>query len=232
MKTDRDSMLDRIRDSLRSAHLPSANDSIPPRTWPAPQLDSAALADSFAREASTLGVNVHRPSSRDEAIETVLTLLREIGANNILAWGDDDLCLPEVGKAIRAAEIRIVDPNVSPDSTIRREQLSQLGGPLAGVTGALAGLADTGTLALLTGPTQSRLASLLPPTHIALLSISHLYPDMASFFVAHPDAARNGSNLVFVTGPSRTGDIELTLTVGVHGPKTIHIILIDAQNNR
>jgi L-lactate dehydrogenase complex protein LldG len=49
---------------------------------------------------------------------------------------------------------------------------------------------------------------------------------MAAFFAAHPDAVRESSNLVLITGPSRTGDIELTLTVGVHGPKTVHVVLV------
>jgi L-lactate dehydrogenase complex protein LldG len=79
----------------------------------------------------------------------------------------------------------------------------------------------------LSGPSRPRLASLLPPVHVALVSKRALYPTMAAFFSAHPNIVREGSNLVFITGPSRTADIEQTLTLGVHGPRQVHVVLVE-----
>jgi L-lactate dehydrogenase complex protein LldG len=75
---------------------------------------------------------------------------------------------------------------------------------------------------------RSRAASLLPETHIALLPSDRLYPTMAAFFAAHSPQALIGqaSNLVFITGPSRTADIEMIITRGVHGPKRLCVVLV------
>jgi L-lactate dehydrogenase complex protein LldF len=91
----------------------------------------------------------------------------------------------------------------------------------AGVTKAVCGLADTGSVLVMDGEGDPLKASLLPEIHIAVLKSSDILPSL-------PDAMRlvkNSSAAVFITGPSRTADIEMTLTIGVHGPKEIHVFL-------
>ena len=105
--------------------------------------------------------------------------------------------------------------------------LTELDDVRVGLTGAVAGLADTGSLVLVSGPGRGRIASLLPPLHIAMLRVSQLHPTYAAFLAAHPQIEDAGSNLVLITGPSRTADIEMTLTRGVHGPGEVHVVLID-----
>jgi L-lactate dehydrogenase complex protein LldG len=78
---------------------------------------------------------------------------------------------------------------------------------------------------LISGPGRGRLASLLPPVHIALLPGQKLYPSLPAFLAANPTATKTGSNLVLITGASRTADIEMTLSIGVHGPGEIHVII-------
>jgi len=223
---DRDSILNAIRQSLTTTHLPEAQATLPPRPASVPGLDSGALADSFAREASALGVVVHRPQTQAQAVETVLKILHESEPDEVLTWSDDDLPLPHLNDFLRAENFDPLDPLVPVDPIARQKKLAELARAEIGVTGALAGLADTGALVVNTSPARSRLASLLPPVHVALLSVRSLYPTMAAFFAAHPDSVREASNLVFITGPSSTGDIEFTLTVGVHGPKTVHGVLV------
>lgn len=93
-----------------------------------------------------------------------------------------------------------------------------------GISSVTAAVAETGTLALASGPGQERVASLLPPVHVALVGASQIVPDLFDLFAQMQPAAMP-SNWVFITGPSKTGDLELKLTTGVHGPGHWHVIV-------
>ncbi len=184
--------------------------------------------DSFVREALAVGSQVYSPTDENQATGLVIGLMRRAGGNEYLGWSEDELLLPHLGEAIGQAGFARLNPGLPQGEApeLRRVRLAALGQARVGVTGTLAGLADTGTLVLSSGPERPRLASLLAPVHIALLSTYSLYPTMADFFSEHPAAVRESSNLVFITGPSRSADIELTLTIGVHGPCELHILLL------
>ncbi len=95
-----------------------------------------------------------------------------------------------------------------------------------GITSASYGLADTGTLVAIAGPTDPRLVSLLPPVHIAVIPASSILAGLEELFLRLPDPAASSSLLVLITGPSRTADIEQILVRGVHGPGEIHVVII------
>lgn len=95
---------------------------------------------------------------------------------------------------------------------------------LVGVTNAICGLADTGSVLIADGEGSPLHASLLPEIHIAVLKSSDI---LSSLSDAMP-LLKNSSAAVFITGPSRTADIEMTLTIGVHGPKEIHVFVDDS----
>jgi len=106
-----------------------------------------------------------------------------------------------------------------------------------GITCADYALADTGTLALISGGEQHRLISLLPPVHVCLLDPRHIFPSLndllAHLHVAYETRGTLPQTLTCITGPSRTGDIEQTITLGVHGPRSLHVILYQlAELNR
>ena len=89
---------------------------------------------------------------------------------------------------------------------------------------ALYGLADTGSVVLAASPVEPRARSLLPEVHISLLREDRILPGLAELFEAlGPDLP---SGLAIVTGPSRSADIEQELTVGVHGPGEVHVVLL------
>jgi L-lactate dehydrogenase complex protein LldG len=97
----------------------------------------------------------------------------------------------------------------------------------ASVTSARAGIADTGTLVLVPGPNEPRTLSLVPPVHVAVLMASRLYASLPAAMQALQPERDMPTNLVLVTGPSKTSDIQQTLAFGAHGPKELVIVLVD-----
>jgi L-lactate dehydrogenase complex protein LldG len=151
--------------------------------------------------------------------------LRQHNAAQVISWQHEALDLAWLGDALPSAGVVLIDAHLPATAEGRKRRLAEIEDVKVGLTGALGGLADTGAIALVSGPGRSRLASLLPPVHIAVLPRAKLYPSLPAFLAANPAAAAQGSNLVLITGPSRTADIELTLTMGVHGPGEIHVII-------
>ncbi len=96
----------------------------------------------------------------------------------------------------------------------------------AGITEAQWGIAETGTLVLASGAERHRLTSLVPPIHIALVPASRIVATMPSVLNQLTGSDGRHQAVTFITGPSRTADIELTLVVGVHGPKELHVIVL------
>jgi L-lactate dehydrogenase complex protein LldG len=97
----------------------------------------------------------------------------------------------------------------------------------AGLSRALYGLADTGSVVLAASPEEPRANSLLPDVHVSLLAEDRILPGLDELFAAVGDDLP--SALAIVTGPSRSADIEQKLVVGVHGPGEVHIVLVPAQ---
>jgi L-lactate dehydrogenase complex protein LldG len=226
---DREKFLARIKENLRHTRLPEAGPGHPGSfQGDGSQTDvpTSELVKDFKRELEALAGNVHILVDIEATAEKILEILRGHQTRRILAWEDPSLALPGISDALTVAGVTIERVGLSADGVARRTELLQIDDVIVGLTGAHGGLADTGAIALISGPGRSRLASLLPPVHIALLSQSKIYPSLSSFLAAHPAAAETGSNLVFIAGPSRSGDIELTLSMGVHGPGEVHVIIL------
>jgi L-lactate dehydrogenase complex protein LldG len=103
----------------------------------------------------------------------------------------------------------------------------------AGITSAQWGIAETGTLVLESEAERHRLVSLVPPVHIAVIEANRIVETMGEVLIKF---AENGledlsRTITFITGPSRTSDIELTLAIGVHGPAVLHVIILDEERH-
>ena len=101
-----------------------------------------------------------------------------------------------------------------------------------GVTGCFCAIAETGTLLLTSSPTTPNAASLLPPTHIAIVPTSRIVQGMEEAWnLVRAELKQLPRACSFISGPSRTADIEQTLVIGAHGPYRVHIILVDEPHD-
>ncbi len=100
---------------------------------------------------------------------------------------------------------------------------------LVGITGCFCAVAETGTLMQLSSPETFSSAALLPETHIAIVPVSRIVGSMEeAFALALKERGELPRATNFISGPSRTGDIEQTIVLGAHGPYRVHVILVDA----
>jgi L-lactate dehydrogenase complex protein LldG len=125
---------------------------------------------------------------------------------------------------------RVFYPELFADDPVLGEQAdAELG--LSGVDDVIA---ETGTLVLMARAGQMRSVSLLPPLHVAVARTSQVIATLADYLLLAQAGGADPQQYLtscvsFVTGPSRTGDIELKLTVGVHGPGELHLVLLDER---
>jgi L-lactate dehydrogenase complex protein LldF len=168
------------------------------------------LVTQFTRELMALGGEVICCTA-GELNESVLTLLKELRVERIQAW--DGSALPAgLLDAVHAAGI---ETSTAYDPGIK-----------VGLTGALAGIAETGTLALMGTPGRPLTASLVPEIHLAIVRQADIKENLAQVLAL--SEIRHAGLAALITGPSRTGDIEMALTIGVHGPGQIHVFCVEA----
>lgn len=206
MSDARAAILGRLEAAQRTARLPPATPAptVPDR---GPRTAEECL-ERFLTELRAVGVEAWVEDSAEGVRGRVEALL---AGRRVLSW--DPVHLPyDVGRVLR-------DPVLG--SHPREEQARAE----VGLTGCAAALAETGTLALVSGPGRARTVSLLPPAYVAVVRRQDLRFTMGEFFREHAAALDGAASCTFITGPSRTADIELTLTLGVHGPGTVAVVI-------
>jgi L-lactate dehydrogenase complex protein LldG len=190
----------------------------------------------FVREFEAVGGVFHRVGGEPEAAAVIRDLALARESRSLVAWEPEALGLDLLRHLAPAGIALTVAPpgGGEPPRLAHREAAARA--PL-GVTGADWVLAETGTLVLVSGSGRPRTTSLLPEVHVAVFGAPALLESLAQLGVMleafHADrAALTGAVVNLVTGPSRTADIELTLTRGVHGPKEVHAVFVDAWSPR
>ena len=177
---------------------------------------------TFTAILAKLGAPVDVVSDMSAAATRITEVLAMHDATSLaLSDADDVLAIAE---ALPTSIERI--PHDGPRESLLRSH--------AGLSTAQWAVAETGTLALVSRHERHRLATLLPDLHIALVPASRLLATLGDAFLrlgpqcssAAPVGAPDAATITFVTGPSRTADIELELVVGVHGPKALHVVIV------
>jgi L-lactate utilization protein LutC len=121
-----------------------------------------------------------------------------------------------------------------PNETDHEELVARLANCGVGVTAADYAIAETGTIVLSNDEPSALLVSLLPPVHIAVLrssqisaSLDEVISKLSTERISRGDPGGPSRSITLITGPSRTSDVELVLSIGVHGPKELHLIILD-----
>lgn len=114
-----------------------------------------------------------------------------------------------------------------PVTTCRTDQPALFERVDAGLTLTHGGIAETGTLVLWSGAQSPRLLSLVPPVHIAILHASRIVESMMDMMVREDWAAGLPTNVILISSPSKTADIQQTLAYGAHGPKQLVVVLVE-----
>ena len=169
----------------------------------------AEMLARFIAEAEKLTCKIHQVADEEEAVEEILSLLE--GEEKILGWSFDKIGLPNLETALNEKNIH-VDESANPEARY-------------GITGIDAALAATGSIILSSSAGKPRVASLLPPVHIAVLRSKQIVPDLESWVASEEDLTKS-SNVFIISGPSKTADIAMELVMGMHGPQELHLILI------
>jgi L-lactate dehydrogenase complex protein LldG len=174
---------------------------------------------TFKSRAEAVNAEVHHFHARAEALRFIIEFLRGEGvhdaANFRAVWADCPFL-----NGIDKKELGTQIPGLVFDVT--REGCAEA---RIGISEMDWGKADTGTLVQDATQVEKRLVSTLPPIHVALLATGKILPDFPGLLtVIDP---RQAGYISFITGPSRTADIERVLTIGVHGPERLVIIAVD-----
>ena len=178
-----------------------------------------AIFDSFKLRAEAVSAEVHRFPQKSEALDFIVQYLQSAGVMDspqfYAVWAD----CPFLSGVDRQRICEQV-PGLTFDVTREQAAASKVG-----ISQLDWAIANTGSLVQDAAPVDRRLVSTLPNIHIGIVQTSRIVPDLPAVFTRiHPEQT---NYISFITGPSRTADIERVLTIGVHGPEKLIIVFVD-----
>jgi len=177
------------------------------------------MYEQFKVRAEGVGAEVQRFRTREESLDFITTFLQQEGTadapQSYAVWARGPF-LAGIDTALLGEKI----PGLSFDVSRQRAADAKIGISEMGWA-----LTDTGSLVADQSAVEQRLASTLPAIHVAIIGTDRILPDKAAVFTRISPATSR--YIAFITGPSRTADIERVLTIGVHGPKRLVIVFID-----
>ena len=179
--------------------------------------------ERFKEKYESLAGVVHQARSCDEATDLVMGVVRESAANRVALGPLAGPVMQDIVRACGESGVEIVAP------PYRRDELpAAIDAAQVGVTASQFAIVETGTLVELCTDDSHRLASTLPGTHVGLVLEEDLVEglaDAAALIRAFYESNPKHATATFISGPSRTADIEMRLTLGVHGPASSHVVV-------
>ncbi|HEY7912972.1 MAG TPA: lactate utilization protein [Blastocatellia bacterium] len=234
----KEDMLARIRRALGRAEG-NAPEPLPAYVDACSPARDGDLVELFCKQSRALGAQVARVRSADEIKEYIAGLAAE-GEQTKLALSDGELTRwSGLGEYFSAQGIDVLHTlgeyaeGRGHAGDLMESYKRELVKVNIGVTSADYAIAETGTLVLVSGGEQHRLFSLVPPVHVCLLEETRIIESLPVFLALAGQKYYSTESAplatTFITGPSRTADIELSLTLGVHGPRELHTLLIGSR---
>jgi L-lactate utilization protein LutC len=215
----RDEFLKRVRDAVAEGNRAGVVPPLPERGNLGYQGAGTDPVARFQHEIAQVGGQCYLANNVAGAIAHIERIVREKNARKVLVGDGDIIELLDLKRALSGVEVtRVADLEAAHEKATFFEAD-------IGISGVEHLIAETGTVVLATRRDQPRALSLLVPVHIAVARKAQLLPDLFDLFPQELPAC-----LTLITGPSKTGDIELRLVTGVHGPGEMHVILCLADN--
>lgn len=221
-RTNQHSFMARVHEALEHSRTMPAP--------PAPLVDDATArlasddgntVELFCRRATEVGLKIHRTSAANLAND-LLAKLRELNAQTVAIGLSPSVENNRLQATLGQAWITAIDWKSA-------RSFAPLYDIDAGITDVHAALAETGTLVCHSDADHGRGLSLAPPIHIAIVRKADILPDMLDYWKTVPatDPTAMPSSIAFITGPSKTADIEGILITGVHGPGQVHVFVVE-----
>ena len=194
------------------------------------------LLEELANSAAAAGWRVHRAKSDDEVVEAITRICTDSNARLVLKSREESITrlegldgsLTSAGIEVETAVQSQTDkPETAAD--YEAEHRARLFEADVGITGSDYAIAETGTVVVHPRGGLSRLVSLAPTRHVAVVRRGAVLPSLDELFLLESEAQANGSlasSMNLITGPSRTGDIEGVIVEGIHGPIEVHMVLV------
>lgn len=227
MTSSRDTILNKLR--AQQKPFPDA----PPRPKvyaPVANVDDMSpegLLNQFARIVQEIHAEIFIVEGDEAACDKVIELLKSHNTTDLLAWDFKHIPVQYLEGAIKENKITIHQPHMHDE--FRQETLETIRDAQVGLTGIDLAIAATGTMVVSTGAGKGRLPTVLAPVHIAVLTLDQIVPRMEDWVAWQRkqglDGLWNSANTCFISGPSKTADIEMELIYGVHGPGRVQVIV-------
>lgn len=223
MSSAREAFLSRVREALAAGTQPGTPKSIPARENIGYQGGGPDPVERFVAELKALGGHPWVVHSPDEVSSKIVEILRPFSPRKVLLGQGGVLDSLDLEN-----ELAVLGCKFQKVSALDEDNWKEKMFPAdAGISKVDYLIAESGSIVLKAATGEPRALSLLPPVYIAVAQLSQLLPDLFDVFAAEkPQNGHAPSCLTFITGPSKTGDIELRLVTGVHGPGEVHVVLV------